>query len=57
MPEIRVLLLAGLVLALAACSFSSGGGGGSAPSKTYIIEPNGQAVPVAPGNSEGGTAP
>ncbi len=54
MPDARMLLLAGLVLALAGCSFSSGGSGGSEPSKTYIIAPNGQAVPV---NSEGGTAP
>lgn len=53
MPDTRLLVLAGLVLALAGCSFSSGGGG-SEPSRTYIIAPNGQAVPV---NSQGGTAP
>ena len=54
MPDARMLLLAGCALALAGCSFSSGGSGGSEPSKTYIIAPNGQAVPV---NNQGGTAP
>jgi len=43
-----ILLGAGL---LAGCSFSSGGSGGSSPSKTYIVMPNGQAVPANRVNS------
>ncbi|MGI4748279.1 MAG: hypothetical protein ACRYGI_00715 [Janthinobacterium lividum] len=36
------LLVAGF---LAACS-SSFGGGGSSPSRTYVVMPNGEAVPA-----------
>jgi hypothetical protein len=45
-PVLRrsLLLLGGLLLA--GCSFSSGGSGGSSPSKTYIVMPNGEAVPA-----------
>ena len=60
MRRAACLLLAALPLALAACSSSSGGSGGSAPARTYIIEPNGQAVPTtvpAGESSEGGTSP
>lgn len=32
---------------LAGCSFSSGGGSDPAPSRTYVILPNGTAAPVA----------
>ncbi|MCQ8239389.1 hypothetical protein [Rhizosaccharibacter radicis] len=43
----RSLLILGMVLIpLGACSFSSGGSGGSSPSKTYIVMPNGEAVPA-----------
>lgn len=34
-------------LLLAGCSSSFGSGGGSPPARTYIIEPNGQAVPAS----------
>ncbi len=39
---LSLLLLAGL----AACSSSFGSGGGDPPARTYIIAPNGQAVPT-----------
>jgi len=37
------LLAAGM---LCACSSSFGSGGGSSPAKTYVVMPNGQAVPA-----------
>lgn len=40
---LATLLCAGL---LAGCSFSSGGSGGSEPSRTYVVMPNGTAVPA-----------
>lgn len=39
--RVATLVLSVLGFALAGCS-SSSGGGGSAPSKTYVIMPNGQ---------------
>lgn len=40
---LATLLAAGL---LGGCSFSSGGSGGSSPSRTYVVLPNGNAVPA-----------
>jgi hypothetical protein len=31
---------------IAGCSSSFGSGGGSAPAKTYVVMPNGEAVPA-----------
>ena len=42
-PLAVVLVLA---TALGGCSSSFGGGGGAPPAKTYIVLPNGQAVPA-----------
>lgn len=33
-------------MVLCACSSSFGSGGGSAPAKTYVVMPDGQAVPA-----------
>lgn len=46
--RVVLILLPALGLALAACS-SSSGGGSAAPSKTYIIMPNGQQTQCGPG--------
>ena len=40
---LTLLLTAGL---LGGCSSSLGGSGGSSPSPTYVVLPNGQAVPA-----------
>lgn len=46
---LTTLMTAGL---LGGCSSSLGGSGGSAPSRTYVVVPSGEAVPVSrpPGN-------
>ncbi|WP_459677904.1 hypothetical protein [Acidisoma sp. 7E03] len=46
--RLALILLPALGLALAGCS-SSLGGGSTAPSKTYIIMPNGQQTQCGPG--------
>lgn len=48
-----LILVLAAAMALAACS-SSSGGGGTAPARTYVILPNGTAVPAS---TQGGTSP
>ncbi|MBE7211732.1 MAG: hypothetical protein INR65_12000 [Gluconacetobacter diazotrophicus] len=37
---------AAILCAATACSSSFGSGGGSSPSRTYVVLPNGEAVPA-----------
>ena len=47
MIDLRMAIALAAGVCLASCSSSLGGsGGGSAPAKTYIILPSGQAVPA-----------